>query len=116
MCTLILRRIVAECRSIRRKRKVIVNGLWTMNVCDRITLGCQELGNPVGGGSGIVPSDGHEKFDIVVLEEDKVEVLLKLLVSRFETAHFEIGTTPVPETVSDEEIEILSACVLAEEA
>ena len=61
-----------------------------MYVCDRIALGSQELGNPVGSGGSVVASDGHEKLDIVVLEEVKIEVLLKILVGRFETAHLKI--------------------------
>ena len=61
-----------------------------MYVCDRIALGSQELGNPVCSGGRVVTAYGHEKFDIVVLEQVKVEVLLKILVGRFETAHLKI--------------------------
>lgn len=61
-----------------------------MYVCNRIALGSQELGNPVGSGGRVVATYGHEKLDIVVLEEVKVEVLLKILVGRFETAHLKI--------------------------
>ena len=61
-----------------------------MNVGNRIALGSQELGNPVCSGGSVVTTYGHEKFDIVVLEQVKVEVLLKILVGRFETAHLKI--------------------------
>ena len=115
VCALILRRIVAESRSIGRERKVVVDGLRAVDVGDRIVLCSQEFGNPVCSGSCVVAAYGNEKLDVVVLEEVKVEILFEILVSRLETAHFEVGTAPVPETVCDEEIEIFGACILAEQ-
>ena len=76
--------------SVCRKRKVIVNGLRAMDVRDMIILGCEEFGNSICSRSRVVTTDGHEKLDVVVFEEVEVEVLFEILVSRLETAHFEI--------------------------
>ena len=46
----------------------------------------------------------------------EVEVLFKILVSWFETAHFKIRTTSVEVTVSNEESKVFSACILAEKS
>ena len=90
MSTFVLCRVVAESRGVVRKREVVVDGLWTVDVGDRVVLCCQELGNPVGSGSGIVTTYGHKKLDVVLLEELKIEILLEILVGRLETAHLKI--------------------------
>ena len=79
---------------------------------DRIMLGLKELGDTVGRRSGIVAADGHQKLDIVVLEEGEIEILLEILVRRFETAHLKIGTAPVEVSVCFEKINVLSAGIL----
>ena len=116
MCALILGRIVSESRSIVRKRKVVVDSLRAVDIGDRIMLGCEELGNPVGSGGSIVAADCHKKLYVVVLEQVKVEILLEILVSRLEPAHFEIGASPVEIPVRLEEIYVLDAGVPAEKS
>ena len=90
MRSLILCRVVSESRSVVRKRKVIVDSLRTMDVGDRIVLCSEELGDPVGGRSCIIASDSHEKLDVIFLEEIEIEILLEILVGRFEPAHLEV--------------------------
>ena len=87
-----------------------------MDVVDRVVLRLEELGDPVGRGGGVVATDGHEKLHVVVLEKGQVEILLKILISGLETAHLEVGSSPVEISVSLEEIDVLRAGVLMEEA
>jgi hypothetical protein len=78
--TFVLCRVISECRSIGRKRKVVIDSLRAVDVRDRISLRCQELRDTVCSRSCIVTTDSHEKLDIIVLEEVKVEVFFKILV------------------------------------
>ena len=87
-----------------------------MDIADGIALGLEELGDPVGGGSGVVSAHGHKQLDVVVLEETEVEVVLEIIVSRLETAHLQIGASPVEIGVSLEEVDILDAGVLVEKS
>ena len=112
----ILGGVEAEGRRVVRKRQVVVDRLGDVDVLDRILLGFEELGDAVRGGCGIIAADGDQKLDVVLLEESEVEILLEILVRRFESAHLEIGTSPVEISVRLEEVEIFRARVLAEEA
>ena len=87
-----------------------------IKVMDRIVLGFEELGDPVGCGCRVVTSDGNQELDIVVLEESEVEILLEVLVGRLEAAHLKVGASPVEISVGLEEIDVLSARRLAEES
>ena len=108
--------IPSEGRSVVREGQVVIDCLGNMNIVDRIVLRLEELGDPVGGGSGVVTTDGDQELYVILLEKRKVEILLKVLVSRLETAHLEVGTTPVEISVSLEEIDVLDAGIFVEQS
>ena len=83
-----------------------------MDVCNRIVLCCKELGNSVRCRCRVVAADCHEKLDVVLFEKIEVEVLLEILVGRFETAHLKVGTAAVEVAVCLSEVDVLSAGVL----
>ncbi len=116
MSTLIFSRVESESRSVMRQRKIIINRLRDVDVVDRIVLCFKELGDSVGCGSCVVTTYGHEKLHVVVLEQGKVEVLLEILVSRFEAAHLKVRTASVEVGISLEEIDVFGASLLAEES
>ena len=90
MSSLILGGIVSESRSIGRKRKIVVDSLRAMDVCDMISFGLKEFGNSVCGRCCIITTYGNKQLDIVFLEEVKVEIFLKIFVCRLEPAHLKI--------------------------
>ena len=108
----VLCRIESECRSVVRKRKVIVDSLGDMDVADRIVLCLEEFGDPVGCRCSVITSDGHQELDVVVLEEGEVEIILEIIISGLETAHLEVGTTPVEIGISLEEVDVFSVKVV----
>ena len=95
---------------------VVVDGLGHVDVRDRILLRGEELGDAVRGGSGVVATHGHEEFDVVVLEQGEVEVLLEILVGGLETAHLQVTAAPVEVGVCLEEVDVLGARALGEQA
>ena len=113
---LVLGAVEAEGRGVLRQRKVVVDGLGHVDVVDGILLGFQELGDAVGRGGGVVAAHGHQQLDVVVLEQAQVEVLFKILVGGLETAHLEVGTAAVEVGVGLEEIDVLGAGSLGEQA
>ena len=113
---LVLGAVETEGRGVLRQREVVVNGLGNVDVMDGILLGFQELGDAVGGGSGVVTTYGDQQFDLVVLEQGQVEVLFKILVGGLETAHLEIGAAAIEIGVGLEEIDFLGAGRRAEKA
>ncbi len=115
MRAFVLRGVESEGRGVVRQRKVVVDGLGHVDVCDRILLRGQELGDAVRGGSGVVTTHGHEELDVVVLEQGEVEVLFEILVGGLETAHLQIAAAPVEVGVGLEEVDVLGARGLREE-
>ena len=116
MRAFVLGRVETESRGIIREREVIIDRLGDVDVVDRIVLGLKEFGDPVGGGGGVVATDSYQELHIVVLEKSQVEILLEILVGRLETAHLEIGSSPVEIGVRLEEVDVLVARVLVEQA
>ena len=107
--------VVAEGGAGVGQRQVVVDGLGNVDVGDGIVLVGQELGDAVGGGSGVVAADGDEELDLVVGEELEVEALLEVLGRGFEAAHFEDAATLVEYLVGGEEVEVLHAGLVGEE-
>ena len=112
MRTLVLCRVVAESRGVVRKRKVVIDGLRAVDVCNRIVLCCKELGNPVCRRSRVVTAHSHEKLDVVLFEKVEVEVFLEIFVGRLETAHLKVGTAAVEVAIGLGKVDVLGAGVL----
>ena len=72
----------------------------------------QELGQPIGGGGGVVAADGHQYLDVVAFEKVGTE----FFVGRFVTAHYERRTAPAVDVVGRFEIEIDEIGFVAHEA
>ncbi len=114
VCAFVLCAVEAEGGGVAGQREVVVDGLGHVDVVDGILLCLKELCNAVCGGSGIVSANGDKELDVVFLEEAQVEVLLKVIVGGFETAHLEVGATTVEIGVGLEEINVLCAGILGE--
>ena len=115
-CALVLGRLVAERRRALRKRQVVVDGLGDVDVGDGVFLGLEELGDTGGGRSRVVAADGHEQLDVVLGEEIEVEILLEILVGRFETTHRQVRAAAVENIVGQQEIDVSRFRVLVEQA
>ena len=105
----LLGRLVAERRRAGRQRQVVVDRLRDVDVGDGVVLRFEELGDAVGRRCGVVAADGHEQLDVVLGEEIEVEILLEILVGRFETAHREVRTALIEDVVGLRESQVFVA-------
>ena len=112
----VLGRLVTERRRAGRKRQVVVDRFGNMNIGDRIFFGLEELGDAVGRRRRIVAPDGDEQFDVILDEQVQIEILLEVLVRRFEAAHRQERSAPVENIVRQQEIDLRNTRILRKQA
>ncbi len=104
--TLVLGRLITESRHPVRKRKVVIDGFGNVDVGNGILLGFEERGDTVGRRGGVVATHGDQKLHVIVLKEFEIEILVEILLRRFEAAHLKERSPEVENIVGKRKIDV----------